>query len=1231
MIISNRKGELIITGCSFHSEAGINNGFDCAFVDVIGGSVEASDLSFESCNVGNSIFVIHDSGITCHFVNVRVESLNESGGCLLLIKGPELATKINEGRKEGTNIEIDNSSFSGVKKSDNGPSILESKSENKICLVVNESSITEDKAELSEKGGAILFTLCASGSMKMIYSEVRKCSCSESTGRGGGVFLTTKETGRLNFVFEKMNWGANIAGVGNDIFVECYNITSQINETQFHFDLREKYYVQLNAIYGIDVTEHTGDTNLINFITIHQSDTIVVSSVDGSNDRQCGTNTLPCNSIEHGLMHLTSDILSLIFVVEESVICEEMNLEEMSLSSKSREMCKVEVKASIGKTREALIITTNTVSLVRVNFVFNSNFISQHESLISPEGGIFEMTNCSFGSKQSNEKGNENANIPFHIINTAEGELQLDGCTISNLVLHEAVLYLSSALPSTIDSLMICNSTVSHSLVEIIECGQLNLDRLNTENITVEGIEDSLISCLSMKKTIQLTNCTMGGVSSKISKGKLMKLEDCLDVSMDNCIFDGSTKERNEKNLNEEVDVCKWNGSVVDVKESSVMMKDTTISNSHDGGLAISGGNVIIEKGEFIDNNPFIEKYPSIRRNILCSDSGVLNVMSLKGGDGVLPNSSLWILNEGCELGGMIEERASPLFIPVLEEARNETASEGRTIITLSGRLLLPCDVWLKLSFRNGREEVVESYGIGEKESESENEIVAVVSSAQMGGVEAETEVSASLLFGKGDSPSSTGSFILKNRSETEGKRDGRIAESGKEGKFSWALIVCIVIVVILLIVSIIFIVRWRKQKRRTEELEVIVEDTVKKDPKAFEMVTMEMSPEEQWRRAEREAEKKNEERIKKRVYEKSLGHSESSEHLLSESGSTEYILGRDSDKIPEWMLEKVDEKEVEEETRKRTPSPSISSTSTTSTTDSDSTFVRGEDLCPTTSSMSNLVDAMACSSPHEKLIVDLRDSLFMLLHGRNKTKEMAIGTLREREQTAAQILFWVANLALHSFDKMENPLSSLANLSPHIVLFSEHMVICIALHSDCSSDSDTSSISSTSTMITSSSDVSVKSERFTKSPPPSSAFEDEDDNRKECLRWKAPELLVNKNMGATKESVAFSIGMMVWECLTLEIPFGEYGAEVAGQKIVNGERLGEKGIDESRVRNVEDACLSAESSKRPTLCEVMKALVGLSPVSKLVITISDAIINLERSAKQKESCSEMNSQNERM
>ncbi|KAH7828335.1 uncharacterized protein MONOS_3415 [Monocercomonoides exilis] len=1217
-IISNNGGALVITGCSFHSESEVNNGFDCVFVEVIGGTVEVNDLSMESCNVGNSVFAINDVGITCHFVNVRVDSLNESGGCFLLIKGTELTTKINEGGEEGTNIEIDNSSFSGVKRSDNGASILESKSENKICLVVNSSNITEDKAEMSEKGGAIFFTLGASGSMKMIKSEVSQCSC--TNGKGGGVYLATKERGELNFTFVGMKFSSNTARVGNDIFIECFNITSQINESQFQFDLRENHYSRINAIYGRDECDYPNDTDLIDFVTIHQSDTIIVSSVNGSDEKQCGTNTLPCYSIDYGLMHLTSDFMSQMIVVEESAIGCEINLKEMSLGSKSRGLCEVEVKSRIEKTKDSVISTTGEVSLLRVSFVFDSNFYSQHESLISPEGGILEIKNCSFSSKQSNEEGNaELASIPFHIINMKKGGLQLDGCAISNLVFHKSALYLSSSFPSVIDSLTICNSTIKTSLLDINECGQLTLINFKTENITVEENDESLISCSSMKKTMQLTNCTMSGFSSQIAKGKMMKLEDCTDVKMDSCMFDGCSKERNEKNSNTEGEMCTWDASLVDVVRSSVMMKDTTISNSPDGGITMNGGNVIIEAGNFSNNNPSIEGYPSLRRNIICSDSGVLNVMSLKGGDGWERNTSLWMLNEGCSFEGIVSERDSSFFIPVLEsvEAKEET---DRMKLAFKGLLLVPCNLSFMVVKQKGEEKQIEKHDFDSNGFLSEREVEGSVAKDLVSNCGDDVEVSVCILFGNAESPSSANSIILKNASESEPQGNERIVEGGKEGKSIWLLVV-IVLVVILFIVLIgfmLFVVRWRKQKRRTKELEEIVNDTVKKDPKLIEMVTMEVSPEEQWRRAEREAEKKNEERIKKRINGKEMVHSESEEYLLSESGSTEYILGKDSDKIPDWVLEKADEKEEEEETRKRSPSPSISSTSTT---DSDSTFVRSESLCPTTSSMSNLVDTMACSSPHEKLIVDLRDSLFMLLHGRNKTKEMAIGTLQEREQTAAQILFWVANGALHSFDEMEVPLHSLANLSPHIVLFSEHMVICIVMHSDyLSSDdsSDSSSISS-STVATSASDDDDSDSL------PSSAFEDEDMFKKECLRWKAPELLMNKKMGATKESVAFSIGMMLWECLTLQIPFGEYEAEIAGQKIVNGERQNLEVINSSKLFGVIHRCVSHNPSDRPSLVEVKRELIKIFPPEAAMLTMSDAVdMNEPRTQEANESSTKM-------
>ncbi|KAH7824604.1 putative Protein tyrosine and serine/threonine kinase [Monocercomonoides exilis] len=740
----------------------------------------------------------------------------------------------------------------------------------------------------------------------------------------------------------------------------------------------------------------------------------------------------------------------------------------------------------------------------------------------------------------------------------------------------------------------------------------LSIRQSSFQNISRDSMGPCCLAASLSSPSLELENCSFRKCVSPSDKGSISALSGLSNASITSCAFDGETgPQQLRSNADSFKDLCKWNGSMIDLLNCSGATKDTTIANSSKGGLSISGGNISIQFGMFSGNNPNAAGYPSIRNNVICSHNALLNIVSLKGGDGFLPNTSMWVAGDDCTLAGLASERLSPFFIPQLHSVNSHIQGDALSL-DLIGSLLLPCHLLLQIDFIEGSLHQLKTYPLQAELFENETEIHAVIPASIVTSVPDTTEVSVCILFGNAETPSSTKEFILKNMSEIAQKEDERITKSGKEGKTFWPIIVIALVVILLIIMAgfIVFVVRWRKQKRRTEELEIIVNDTLKKDPKLIEMTTMEMSPEEQWRRAEREAEKKNEERIKKRVYAKSLQHSESSEHLLSESGSTEYILGKDSDKIPDWALEKLEEDE-DDISKKRTPSPSISSTSTTSTTDTsdtESTFVRREDLCPTTSSMSNLVDAMACSSPHEKLIVDLRDSLFMLLHGRNEKKEMAIGSLQEREMTAAQILFWVANLALHSFEDDGDELSSLANLSPHIVLFSEHMVICIAMHSDCSSsDSDTSSISS-STVVTSTSDCSTVNRNGKDSPPPSSAFEDEDDNRKECLRWKAPELLINKKMGATKESVVFSIGMMLWECLTLEIPFGEYEAEVAGQKIVNGERPNIDRICSSSFASVAKECWSRAPGDRPSLESLKRIFIQHFPAGAVMLTMSDAV-----------------------
>ncbi|KAH7822936.1 uncharacterized protein MONOS_12664 [Monocercomonoides exilis] len=1211
-LIACQNGNITMMSCQFHSLAPHKNPLSVAFIQILKGCLMIQDLEVESINIGRSMIETSNKA-NVGIIDMKIQSVNLTDGSLVDV----VYIPTSERNEEKKQIQINSSSFLSVNGKNDESRVLSCIDSTNTNIFVVYSNFSGCQSPETQKGGCILIELCEGGLFNLKKCLVEMCGCSTTNGRGGGLYLRTELATKLSMHIEPLKFDSNTAQVGRDMFVECINLNTQINETMFKMDFDPSVFVRLNAIYGIDRNEFSSEpVNLLDFILIFQSDSIVVSSeqTKGGNDtQQCGTLALPCTTIGYSLIHLTHKVDSRLLVDLQSVIDCEIELCDVTMTSRKKTAASIEIEEITEFEKSCIVNCSGSVALKLISFHFPTEITTAHSSFLYSEHAALSIESCQFSGMSNIYE----SHISFALVEIVGSELSILDLLIENIsVAYPYLIHIHSFCGDlSLDKLRVKSVNVEKNMAfvkgkeddNICVAGE-SFDFLLSkfENISISGEQSTVINVEKCASCVRCANISLTHKSVANKKGSALTMSSCQNIALDSCLFDGTMDvgdKRDELNAGQD-EVCRWNGSMVELKDSSATVKDTIISNASNGGLSVCGGTVVIEMGLFTNNNPRFSKYPSLRRNIICSDSGSLSITSLKGGDGWERNTSLWMLNDVCGFGGIVSERGSSFFIPVLESVKSEENGTN-TNLKFEGSLFLPCNLSFSVSFKEGDEELIETFNFEESDFESENAVVGVIDTELLRKAGDGTEVSVKILFGRKASPSFTDSFILKNKSETEPKGDEKLVEGEREGKPSWALIIAVLFVVlffIVLIVAIAFIVRWRKQKRRTEELEIIVEDTVKKDPKAFEMVTMEMSPEAQWRRAEREAEKKNEERIKKRVYEKSLGHSESSEHLLSESGSTEYILGRDSDKIPQWMLEKVDEKEIEnEETKKRTPSPSISSTSTMDTSDTDTTFVRREDLCPTTSSMSNLVDAMACSSPHEKLIVDLRDSLFMLLHGRNEKKEMAIGSLKEREMTAAQILFWVANGALHSFDE-EKELPSLASLSPHIVLFSEHMVICIVMHSDflSSEDSDSSSISS-STVVTSASGNDEDS-------LPSSAFEDEDDYKKECLRWKAPELLLNRKIGASKESVSFSIGMMLWECLSLQIPFGEYEAEVAGQKIVNGERPKLGIVEQSHLNLVVRSCWSDNFSERMSLTALKREFIHRFPEGCVMLTMSDAI-----------------------
>eukprot|EP00770_Monocercomonoides_exilis_P001277 MONOS_1269.1-p1 / transcript=MONOS_1269.1 / gene=MONOS_1269 / organism=Monocercomonoides_exilis_PA203 / gene_product=unspecified product / transcript_product=unspecified product / location=Mono_scaffold00021:236753-237269(+) / protein_length=172 / sequence_SO=supercontig / SO=protein_coding / is_pseudo=false len=172
--------------------------------------------------------------------------------------------------------------------------------------------------------------------------------------------------------------------------------------------------------------------------------------------------------------------------------------------------------------------------------------------------------------------------------------------------------------------------------------------------------------------------------------------------------------------------------------------------------------------------------------------------MGFKEGEGMEKNTSLRILDEGCQLGGIASERGSSFFIPVLEEVKSTTQASGGMDLSIRGKLFLPHKLSQEISMKDGDEEEIVRKGIEEEGFVSENEIHSVVTRSEWGKVREETEVSVWIVFGKADSPLSTEPFIVKNRSESQSRGNERIVEEGKEGKSYLLLIVTIMAAVLL-------------------------------------------------------------------------------------------------------------------------------------------------------------------------------------------------------------------------------------------------------------------------------------------------------------------------------------------------------------------------------------------------------------------------------------------------
>ncbi|KAH7816694.1 uncharacterized protein MONOS_18214 [Monocercomonoides exilis] len=812
VVLFNEVGILIPSHFDNEASILIQTGTDAIKTSVVSCSIHSLDdaegeLSFVLISASKGIVEIEKTKISgfssTHEVmsisaycavlmnNATFEDISLSGKSVLVLTESVTSGSRNDNSEEEWNILFGQCTFVNVNHSTtNYPSLLCCDVPNEVRLIIENSTIDSCGSASSNEGGGVFFLLNERGKLEMNHTNVRECFCSNA-GRGGGMFLKSQSVSQkaLPFVLSNITFRRNVASKGRDVFVKCTDLDSQISESQFLINFGEPFVKDL-AIWGCTSDNYGDEEDLLRKVFIFRSEFIFVSSIveNSSNSKQCGEMKGACSSLNVGVSHIIPSAFSQLFIWNETTLtcsCSAQNVTIKSMESNRNSEIKVR-EINLGD-KEAV-----TTSGEQNNRKFTHPFDA---SLIVVEDGLFEANRCNIALKKATfeDVRVDDVECKSSLIECGKNDkVSVSKLAAANIGLEEeSLISLKNIHSSLVLSLMVSSFTnISRST-----CG-------------------SCIVCTSQPMSgFEMCNCSFQECSSYSPKGSQVAIISAEKILMESCMFEGSLASVAEWNVISD-ELCKWNGSVVDLSKSEAVVRDTTICNSSKGGISVSGGSVMIEAGNFSNNNPKIAKYPSIRRNVICFDDGELNFESLKGGDGLKDNTSLWVLNKGCRFGGLISERASSFFIPALESVTaNEEGAEVKLVF--KGMLLLPCNLSFIIVRQIYDEKQIEKFSFDESRFESEKEVIGRLAKKTIFDADEEAEVKACVQFGSKDAPFQTKEFILKNKSETQANRNEILVEGGKEGKSSWVLIVIIMaaVLLIILIALVIFVVRWKKQK----------------------------------------------------------------------------------------------------------------------------------------------------------------------------------------------------------------------------------------------------------------------------------------------------------------------------------------------------------------------------------------------------------------------------------
>ena len=266
---------------------------------------------------------------------------------------------------------------------------------------------------------------------------------------------------------------------------------------------------------------------------------------------------------------------------------------------------------------------------------------------------------------------------------------------------------------------------------------------------------------------------------------------------------------------------CVWDSSMVSVNGVNASLTSTSSSfiNSSYGALSVyDGGEFSGELITFMNNNPGVEYFPSMRYNIICLStkriSSLVNITSVgEGSDGETVNTSLWInAVDNCTLDGIASSYSSAFYIPTLSGMVITHETSGG-VITISGLQFVPCQLSCTITADD------QSFDV-ELNAMNESVAIGVLSESDVLVLEAASDIGAVLNGENGEELTESLPVDLnKNGTSTHSvKSDDGSKEAGHNSLVVILFVVTLLLVVLLLIVIVVCTYLYLKLRRESAQ-----------------------------------------------------------------------------------------------------------------------------------------------------------------------------------------------------------------------------------------------------------------------------------------------------------------------------------------------------------------------------------------------------------------------------